>query len=269
MAKVLGESGRYVSDQAVKQFRSMLSTVLVAVCILSVIGGFLIGWSVGGARTPAWLSLLIVVVMGSAVFGIWRWANPKLDALEKTRLAMRQGASGESAVALALASFPDDFCVINDLTTPFGNLDHVVVGPTGVFVLDTKNWRGVVSADGKGELLLNGKPTDKAQIRPFVARIMAIKEKVLVLAAERAPFFKAVFVFPSACVDAKWGSTSSVNCIQDKQLFNYIVETQIGQRLGRHEVEKIAQAFVGLAHMDKDFTSNPVSLSAKPQLQTA
>ena len=29
--------------------------------------------------------------------------------------------------------------------------------PTGVFRLDTKAWRGVVAADEKGELMLNGK----------------------------------------------------------------------------------------------------------------
>ena len=44
----------------------------------------------------------------------------------------------------------------------------LVVGPTGVFVLDTKAWRGVVTSDGKGELLLNGQPTDKPYIRQFV-----------------------------------------------------------------------------------------------------
>jgi hypothetical protein len=83
---------------------------------------------------------------------------------------MRRGAAGEIHVGNILTDFPDDFCVINDLTTPFGNLDHVVVGPTGVFVLDSKNWRGVVSADGKGELLLNGQPTDKPHVRQFVGR---------------------------------------------------------------------------------------------------
>jgi len=48
---------------------------------------------------------------------------------------MTKGATGEATVALALTRFPDSFSVINDLATPFGNLDHVVVGPTGVFIL--------------------------------------------------------------------------------------------------------------------------------------
>jgi hypothetical protein len=32
----------------------------------------------------------------------------------------------------------------------FATPDHVVVGPTGVFVLDSKSWRDAVSAAGSG-----------------------------------------------------------------------------------------------------------------------
>lgn len=263
MAKVFGESGRYVSDQAVKQFHSMLVTAFTTVSVLSVMGGFLIGWSVGRNN---WLwTAAIEGVLVMAMFGIWRWANPKLDELEKKRVAMRRGASGESSVALLLANFPDEFCVINDLTTPFGNLDHVVVGPTGVFVLDTKNWRGVVSADGKGELLLNGRPTDKPQIRQFVGRVMGMKDKIKVMAPEFDPYFQTVFVFTAARVDANWGLTGNVNCIRDDQLFTYIVEKEFGRKLKRNEADRIAQAFLGLAHMDKDFTSRSYVPAKSPK----
>jgi hypothetical protein len=63
-------------------------------------------------------------------------------------------ARREISVGYKLSDFPDGFYIINDLKTESGNLDHVVIGPTGVFALDTKSWRGVVSADGKGELWL-------------------------------------------------------------------------------------------------------------------
>ena len=139
-----------------------------------------------------------------------------------------------------------------------------MVGPTGVFVLDAKNWRGMVAADGKGELLLNGKPTDKQQIRPFVARIMAVKEKIGVLVPEFDLYFQAAFVFTSARVDTKWGSTKSMHCIREDQLPHYIVEKEFGRGLKRNEVERIARAFLGLAHMDKDFTAQSVLAHAKP-----
>jgi hypothetical protein len=139
----------------------------------------------------------------------------------------------------------------------------VVVGPTGVFVIDTKNWRGVVSADGKGELLLNGKPTDKPFVRQFVARMMGIREKVKLMASGREVFYEAVFVFTAARVDANWGTTSNVNCIRDEQLDEYIVQKKFGGKLETDEAERIAQAFLAVARMDKDFgrESQPASKS--------
>jgi len=165
---------------------------------------------------------------------------------------MRKGAAGEEIVANILESFPESFCVINGLTTPFGDLDHVVVGPTGVYILDTKNWKGVVSADGKGELLLNGKPTDKPTVKPFVIRMMNVKDKIKTL-CNLDPFFKAVLVFPIARVDARWGETGSANCIRDDQLWSYIVENEITTKLDKKAIEALAQAFLALATMDKEF----------------
>ena len=45
---------------------------------------------------------------------------------------MRRGATGEVLVGNILADLPDDFCVINDLTTPFGNLDHAEHSPARI-----------------------------------------------------------------------------------------------------------------------------------------
>jgi len=173
---------------------------------------------------------------------------------------MLRGAAGEIQVGNLLTKLPESYCVINDLSTPNGNIDHVVVGPTGVFVLDTKAWRGVVSADGKGELLLNGLPTDKPYIRQFVGRMMGVREKVLTLAPGMEVRHNAVFVFTAARVEAKWGTTGYLNCITDDQLNNYITEKDFGKKLTADEVSQIAQAFLGLAHMDREFARRSGSI---------
>nr|WP_321352971.1 nuclease-related domain-containing protein [uncultured Methanoregula sp.] len=66
------------------------------------------------------------------------------------------GAYGEEAVVSALSQLPDNFCVINDVRLNFPRalfwnktgeyikscqIDHIVVGPTGIFLLETKNWK--------------------------------------------------------------------------------------------------------------------------------
>jgi hypothetical protein len=209
--------------------------------------------------------MTIVITAGgfAVIWLVWRLSDRKLDALEKERMAMRKGAIGEAAIGVILNDFPDDFRVINDLSTPFGNVDHIVVGPTGVFLIDTKNWRGVVSDDGKGELLHDNQPTDKPHVKQFTGRIMGMKEQVKMLAGGLDPYFQGVFAFPSARVDANFGKTGWIHCVRDDRLYDYIVDSKLGKKLRIEEVERIAQAFLALAQMDKGFEPK-----TKPQTKT-
>ena len=66
------------------------------------------------------------------------------------------GAGGEEVVISALSQLPDEYHAINDVNLHFRHaihwrerdeyirncqIDHIVVGPTGVFLLETKNWK--------------------------------------------------------------------------------------------------------------------------------
>ena len=58
------------------------------------------------------------------------------------------GWEGEKQVAKRLMnSLNDDYYLLNDLylREGGGDIDHVVLGPNGVFVLETKNWNGSIS----------------------------------------------------------------------------------------------------------------------------
>ncbi|MBN2654044.1 MAG: NERD domain-containing protein [Nitrospirae bacterium] len=164
----------------------------------------------------------------------------------------RKGVIGEAVVGYLLDIFPDDYYVIHDLTTPFGNLDHVVVGPTGAYIIDAKNWRGVVTANKNGELFLNGNPTHRQEIKNLWRRIIGVKEKIKILSS-MDPFIRGLFVFTSAHVDAKWGTTGYIHCISDEQLYDYIVQNKTNKRLSKKKINAIAQAFFALAVMDKTF----------------
>jgi hypothetical protein len=67
--------------------------------------------------------------------------------------AWRRGAQGERRTARVLDRLTcDGYVVFHDLAVPGSpaNVDHLVIGPTGVFVLDSKQWTGSVhqGADG-------------------------------------------------------------------------------------------------------------------------
>jgi len=61
-------------------------------------------------------------------------------------------AEGRRRTGQALRALdPAEWQVIDDVGVPRGGrVDHVVVGPGGIYVLDSKAWRGVVTVDQKG-----------------------------------------------------------------------------------------------------------------------
>ena len=64
--------------------------------------------------------------------------------------AWAAGAEGERRVAAQLATLSDAWTVLHDRLLRPGlsqaNLDHVVVGPGGLFLVDAKNWSGNITA---------------------------------------------------------------------------------------------------------------------------
>lgn len=60
-----------------------------------------------------------------------------------------KGAAGERSVARRLATLPkEQYVILNDLLLPtsYGTtqIDHVVVSIYGIFVIETKNYKGII-----------------------------------------------------------------------------------------------------------------------------
>lgn len=87
----------------------------------------------------------------------------RLRTQAEQRLAQAEryerGYQGEVRTGEILRRLPSQFAVLVDCRVPGSkaNIDHVVVGPTGVILIDTKNYSGRVSA-GKGTLWHNRQP---------------------------------------------------------------------------------------------------------------
>jgi hypothetical protein len=82
---------------------------------------------VTGAPTPA-------VAAGAATAFAW-WRRPLPDPDRWAR-----GAAAEVATARLLVRLPRRFVVLHDRRAPGsqGNIDHIVIGPSGVWVIDSK-----------------------------------------------------------------------------------------------------------------------------------
>lgn len=89
----------------------------------------------------------------------------KAEWLQNVAYAHERGADGERQTAAALAMLPaSGWFVLHDVRWPgraFANIDHVVIGPGGVFVIDSKAWSGRVDVRD-GVLRQNGRQRESA-----------------------------------------------------------------------------------------------------------
>jgi hypothetical protein len=139
----------------------------------------LAGWT----RTLAWRAPLVaaagaVAQVLAAQFGLPRaglagLAGLAVAALVGWRLRFRpseaartwqRGARGERHTARLLDRLTrDGYVIFHDLAVPDSpaNVDHLVIGPTGVFVIDSKQWSGSVHQGADGLIWHNHDPLDR------------------------------------------------------------------------------------------------------------
>ena len=86
--------------------------------------------------------------MGESASDYARSQREKEQRLARAAELNERGALGERETTRALKGLPDGWTVLRDLTWPdraYDNVDHIVIGPPGVFVIDSKTWTGQVT----------------------------------------------------------------------------------------------------------------------------
>ncbi len=110
-----------------------------------------------------------VVLLIATVLVLWnRWRHKA--PVDKS---WSVGAEGELKTAAVLNALPDDYFVFHDVImgNSSANIDHVVIGPTGVFVLDSKNWARTIEKDRWGRWSYNSRPVART-IKSTMAETM-------------------------------------------------------------------------------------------------
>ena len=108
-----------------------IAALEIAVCV-----------GVGLLLRPAHLDFFWGLGIGVAVAMVLLLADSPPHRIER----WRQGAEGERATGKALRPLiRNGWAVVHDVQHRGGNFDHVLVGPAGVFLLETKNLRGNVA----------------------------------------------------------------------------------------------------------------------------
>lgn len=189
-----GDRGRRSPGQYARATeRALRLRTLIALGLLAVVTE-LIGRSFGPHATPflGWDVLLLMCMLA-----ISRYVLPLLERRNR-------GATAEEHVGGLLDQLAG-WRVIHDASTGHGNVDHIIIGPAGVFTVETKSHPGPVRVAG-----VHGATLRQAQAqRRRVEEITALKVEPLL-------------VYSSAWIDRPMARRRGVRVVPARLLLMYL-----------------------------------------------
>lgn len=95
-----------------------------------------------------------------------------------------KGARGEESVARALALLPAHWNIFHGISGNRGirdgggaDIDHIAVGPNAIFVIETKNWSGDITAE-HNTLLCEGATPDRDPLEQVKATVAMLRRRL-------------------------------------------------------------------------------------------
>lgn len=212
--------GQSVEEQRRKLIEDRFETPAIAAVLLSAMSGM--EWWRSLSELPYYPKLYTVLALLALSFTAWR-----LFRLRPQLKALRQAAEGEKAVGQFLEDLrAQGYKVFHDIIGDGFNLDHVVVGSAGVFVVETKTWskprRGEarIAFDGARLKVGDRQPDDRVVIQ---ARAQAAWLRELLHATTGMVFdVRSVVLFPGWFIEQAPGSKREIWVLNPKALPKFL-----------------------------------------------
>jgi hypothetical protein len=204
--------GQYTRS-IVQRLRMRTLLTLGALAVATTIMGRRFGW-----QDPRFLGAEVGLLV--AIFVISRYVLPLVERHDR-------GARGEEQVGGLLDGLAaSGWHAIHDVSLGRGNVDHILIGPGGVFTVETKSHPGPVQV-GR----LHGKVLGQAQAqRRALERVTGGHVEPLV-------------VFSRAWVDRPLSRRKGVRVVPARMLIGYLDRQP--HRLGPHEVDRLCERLAG------------------------
>lgn len=187
-----GLAGQFGKTEALERYRRVVGRFATIASFGFLVCGFAWGyfWSQVGPY-PAIAAFILAA--GVVLFAIRR-AGAFADKVAKERVRFMRGGQGEALVAWLLEELDNEWHVFNGLKLEAdSDIDHVVVGPGGVFSISTKSQRGLFSGTRDG-LLHNGQPSPFAQ--QAMRQAMNLKDRLGVAMGRDVPWVQPILAVP-------------------------------------------------------------------------
>jgi hypothetical protein len=171
--------------------------------------------------------------------------------LRKYRI-YKGGWTGEKQVVETLMNkLNDDYYILNDLYLQEGggDIDHIVLGPNGVFVLETKNWSGTISSNGDEWYRMdkrNFSSSPSRQVKRNAAKIKRIIDSNPNLRALSIRV-EGIVVFTNTHAVLHLNN-STVSILKLTQLSNYITTFSRSKSISNEQLKEIGKEIVLQRH---------------------
>ncbi len=111
---------------------------------------------------------LILIPIGLILLGFSIPKHRKTNKKDNPGSSWVKGLEGENIVLNYLNTLPRDYYVFHDVTLPDkqGNIDDVIIGPNGLFIIETKNYNGKYRINGDQWYYYNNK-THKHELAKY------------------------------------------------------------------------------------------------------
>jgi len=180
------------------------------------------------------ITLLFFNIIPLAKFSFFLWIIVVIPLLLIFGLIKRRvnsfllGQEGENDIDKELSNLRSDYiCILNGLDTDKGNIDKIVIGPTGVWSLEVKSHKGHITFDGQS-LVINNQPLEKNFLSQAYAEAMTLHE-LIKLKLNIDISIQPVVVFSSKYAKVRLGLNKykGVYVIQKAWLNKLITETPV------------------------------------------
>lgn len=182
-----------LDDEAGKYILLLIAPVTLAV----------VEWLRWFLHTPLSPWPYTLIALAASPYAVYR-----LIKLKKKLKQLKLGRDGEKAVGQYLESFREEgFKIFHDIPGGKFNLDHVLIGPKGILVVETKTYskpakgKPIIVYDGNRLIIDGGKPTDAA-LNQANAQAAWLKQ-LLIESTGKSPSVKPVIVFPGWMIESK------------------------------------------------------------------
>ncbi|MFZ3077408.1 MAG: nuclease-related domain-containing protein [Candidatus Aenigmatarchaeota archaeon] len=160
------------------------------------------------------------------------------------------GAKGEEAVIDELKKLDKDFFVLNDVRLPNteGNIDHIVIGKNGIFVIETKNHKGNIKYENgkwtqekmnlKGGYYVSDLKNPIKQADRNAVRLKEFISEKNIFSEKFKPWINTIVVFTNPDANLQIEKTQS-DIVKIGDLCKVIENKKNRIRLEKNEIDKI------------------------------